>query len=250
MSNKKRETLSLKKQPKVIEKQASEELAISRLPLGEIGYTGLAQINGQIYEQAKKELRGAQALKTYKMMSMDPVIRAANNVIDIMINKVESEFVAPKNGSKEAKEAADFLNYCKENMVSQTWSEFINDAGSYRIYGFSIHEKVFTKVNTGKWQGKLKWKKLPGRAQTTVDKWLFDTSTRDLLGIEQSIPLYGPALTTSTVIIPRKKFLHFRYDAKRDNPEGNSPLIGAWVPWKYKQILEEQESIGIELSPL
>ena len=55
---------------------------------------------------------------------------------------------------------------------------------------------------------------------------------------------------TSTVLnkdieIPRKKFLLFRHNAERNNPEGNSPLKSCFIPWKYKTEVENFQSIGI-----
>ena len=50
---------------------------------------------------------------------------------------------------------------------------------------------------------------------------------------------------TGTIDIPRKKFLLFRVDPKRDNPEGNSPLRGAYHAWKYRTLIEEQEAVGV-----
>lgn len=237
--------------PEVIEgeikKLASENLNTSRLMLGEQGYLGLAEIVGQIYEQSKYELRGHQAIQTFHQMSMDPVIGAAMNAIDVMIAQVPWRFEAPHDASDEAKNAAEFLNHCKDNMVRQTFAEFINDIGSYRTYGFHIAEKVFTKVTKGKWAGKYKWKRIPGRSQRSIYRWEYDKDTKDLLGVWQNlanVPTSITANNSNLAYIDRNKFLLFRYDPKRDNPEGNSPLIKAWISWKYKQFLEELETIS------
>lgn len=227
-----------------VTKIASESMAVSRLPLGEIGTLGLGQIAGYIYEQAKSELRHPQSLRTYKNMRLDPVISAANNVLDVMIGKVDWKFEAPRGAPQEAIDAAEFLTYCMNNLYRQSWADFINDVGSYRIYGFHIAEKVFTSVTTGKWKGRYKWKKLAGRSQHSITKWNFDESTRELLSVEQNTAMVNSG-RGMPVTIPRNKFLHFRYDPKRDNPEGNSPLLGAYFPWKYKQVFEELEACGI-----
>jgi hypothetical protein len=46
--------------------------------------------------------------------------------------------------------------------------------------------------------------------------------------------------------IPWEKFLLFRTDYSKNNPEGRSILRGAWRPWLFKKHLEEIEAIGAE----
>ena len=48
-----------------------------RIKLGEQGYTGLQVSNGQIYEEANRELRWPNSIKTFKKMSRDATISAA-----------------------------------------------------------------------------------------------------------------------------------------------------------------------------
>lgn len=37
----------------------------------------------------------------------------------------------------------------------------------------------------------------------------------------------------------------FKYDDEYGNPEGRSPLLNAYVPWKYKVQIEEYEAVGV-----
>jgi hypothetical protein len=49
---------------------------VPRIKLGEQGYTGLQVSNGQIYEEANRELRWPNSIKTFKKMSRDATISA------------------------------------------------------------------------------------------------------------------------------------------------------------------------------
>lgn len=217
----------------------------------EIGYTGLSAVNGRVYEELRVELTYPENITTYKKMAMDPIIKAANNVLDVMISRVPWTFEVPKDAPQESKDAASYLNWCMNNMAQgHTWRSTIEEIGSYRIYGYHVAEKVYEKVKTGKYAGRYKWKKLATRSQDTIDKWLFTDDGRTLTGLEQNLannvfrPIKLTNTSTGTITIPRNKFLHFKYGSRRENPEGDSPLKGAYIPWKLKLIIEEYEVVN------
>lgn len=229
-----------------IEKKDSKGLAVSRLPLGPQGFSGLKTVSGYIYEELKKDLRFPKAAKTFQEMSYDPTIKAANNLLDMTIGRVDWQFKVRDEAPENAKRATEFLNWCMRNMEELDWKEFINEVGSYRIYGYHIAEKVYTQVKTGKWAGRIKWADLPSRAQSTIHKWEFNQDGRKLTGVEQLPPaIYNRPVFTHPVRIDRKKFMLFRYDVKNNNPEGTSPLKGCYIPWKYKALVEEYEAVGV-----
>lgn len=215
----------------------------------EVGYTGLSQVNGRIYEEIRNELTYPNNIITYKKMAADPIIKSANNILDIMISRVEWNFKTNQDSSQESKDAAEYLNWCMKNLSDgHTWKSTIEEISSYRIYGFHIAEKIYERVKKGKYSGKYKWKKLATRSQDTVDKWLYSDDGRNLLGIEQNLSYIlhrTKGKQVGSVEIPKNKFLHFRYGTRRDNPEGDSPLKGCYIPWKYKTLIEEYEAVGI-----
>lgn len=217
----------------------------------EIGTLGLQHSNGVILEETRAAFIWPDSITTFKQMSQDPIIEAANNIIDLMIARVKWEFKVPTTASLKAKKAAEFLNYCKDNLDGgDTWRSTIEEIGSYRIYGYHIAEKVFSKVKDGKYKGKLKWGKLATRAQTTVSEWIFDDMSRELVEIKQDTQYIFSGVYSTTkplppqLIIPRHKFLLFTYGKRRGNPTGKSPLIGCYIPWKAKSLIEEYELIG------
>lgn len=237
--------------PVEIEKKASDS-ETGRLALGAKGYPGLNMIQDAIFEESRKDLRWPQAGKTFKKMAADPTVASPINFIDMMIGRIEWKFEAPEDASDESKRAAEFLNWSMHNMEGQTWKDFINEVGSYRIYGFHIAEKVYTQVTSGPWTGKLKWKELSTRSQDTIDGWRFSDDGRKLTHVKQNLSriashrgLFLNKMPSETIEIPRNKFLLFRYDPKRNNPEGRSPLTAAYIPWQYKRFIEEYESVGV-----
>lgn len=226
-----------------------------RLRMGETSTVGLKVSNDRIYEEMKRELRWPAVITTYKQMGYDATIAAALELFEMMIARVEWEVKPPKDATEEQKKKAKFIEQCKDDM-EHTWMNFIQEVTSFLTYGFSVHEKVYRrrlKDQGSKYNdGLVGWRKLPVRSQDTIEKFLFSGDGRDVIGVEQDLSAsydlnrFRNILTNSNKIeIPRKKFLLFRTNPKRNNPEGNSPLKKAYFAWKYRSIIEEQEAIGI-----
>lgn len=233
-----RDTLQLKK-------VSSKDQRVSRLPLGPVGYNSLKTVSGYIYEEANRDLRWPQAGKTFTRMAYDSTIASVLQVIALLISNGDWHIEAPEEGSEESKTAAEFLTWCMNNMEDMSWNEFIWEVISYLQFGFHISEKVYTQVKTGKWAGKYKWKSLPTRSQESISKWIFNDDESSLVAVEQNITYIGKSATKGIVKIPRNKFMHFRYNGRRGNPEGNSPLKGCYSAWKYKTLIEEYEAVGV-----
>ena len=82
-------------------------------------------------------------------------------------------------------EKAAFLSECVDDM-SETWTDMIAEILSFLPFGFSLHEPVFKrrlgasrdpKRNSQHNDGRIGWQKIPGRAQETIDRWLFNEDT-------------------------------------------------------------------------
>lgn len=231
----------------------AENVIPSRLKLGEYGHIGLKQINGRILEESRKELRFPQSLKTFRLMSNDATIASALSLFEMMIERVQWDVYVGPNPSPEMEAKAKFLKEVMQDM-EHTWSDFIREVTSVFTYGFSVHEKVFRKrtyASGSKYNdNKIGLRKLPVRAQDTLSKWIFSDDGRELLGVEQDLSLVENGLRyanlgKTAVVIPRNKFLLFRTNTKRDNPEGKSPLVATYFSWKFRTLLEEQEANGI-----
>lgn len=224
---------------------------------GEVGTLGLHVINGKMMQEPRRNLRFPEAMQTFQLMMRDPAIASSINIIKMFVRRVDWQFKVPKGQEDNAqlKERVDFFNSLMDDM-DVTWHEFINTVMSMCIYGFSVHEKVYKtrKGRTGKYPSKFNdgligWAKLPIRAQGTLDKWYFDKDYTQVTGVRQNLyKLNGRNQIDEKDRyrrLPRSKFLLFKYDDDNGSPEGRSPLLNAYVPWKYKTQIEEYEAVGV-----
>ncbi|QFP93873.1 hypothetical protein [Pectobacterium phage Wc4-1] len=224
---------------------------------GEVGALGLKTISGRILQEPRRNLRFPESMNTFQLMMRDPSVAASMNIIKMFVRRVDWTFKAPAGkDNAEFKEKIDFFTSLKDDM-DVSWADFISTVMSMCVYGFSVHEKVYKKRlgKTGKYFSKYNdgyygWAKLPIRSQPTIDKWYFNDGVTELTGLRQN--LYRINRDTSYLgkddgfrRLPRSKFLLFRYDEDNGSPEGRSPLINAYVPWKYKVQIEEYEAVGV-----
>jgi hypothetical protein len=208
------------------------------------GSVGLKQYGGYIFEDFLVDLRMPQNLKVYKEMSSnDSTIGAVLFIFESMMKKIrwEAEPAGPKRVDKQM---AEFVQQCMDDM-EHSWLDFIVEAISMFIYGWSWHEIVYkkrTEENSKYPDGRVGWAKLPIRSQSTWLRWIYDLDDPDkLLGMEQLSPNIN-----KPVIIPLEKSLLFRTKMYRNSPEGISLLRTAYRSWIYKKGFEELEGIGAE----
>ena len=212
----------------------------------EIGSSGLRQSGGYIYEEFLKKLQWPFAGEIYQEMSSnDPVITAVLFCCRMLLRDVTWK-VLPCSDAQADIECAEFVHSCMDDM-SETWSDFVDEMMSYFTYGFSLHEIVYKKrlgpnkqgsKNSRYNDGRIGWRKLPGRRQTTLTNWEFD----DAGGLRGVWQLQGG----KRVFLPIERCLLFKTGNSNGNPEGVSFLRGAYRPWYFKKHIEEVEGIGIE----
>lgn len=215
----------------------------------QIGVSGLRRYGPYVYEEFLPELRWPYAGKIYQEMSdNDPVIGAVLYLAEMLIRgtcwKVE-----PASQSEADKEAAEFLESCMHDMDT-SWANTICEILSMLTYGFSFHEEVYKvrrgpNETNGKYHskysdGRIGWRRLPIRAQTSLHEWEFNE--------EGDVTAFIQCAEPDFVLrrIPMSKGLLFRTRVSRDNPEGKSLLRNAYRPWFFKKHFEEIEGIGIE----
>jgi hypothetical protein len=228
-----------------------------RLRMTEMGVTGLRHINGMIWEESRRELRYPEANRTYRTMAQDATIASALSLFEMMVSKVDWNVDLGIDPDAGMTARGQFLSEVIDDM-DHTWRSFIKEVTSSFTYGYSIHEKVYRRrqfKNGSKYNdNKVGIKKLPVRSQDTIYRWIYSDDGRDITGVQQSLAMIMNGMRYSNLVtvdgspfidIPRKKFLHFRVDVKRDNPEGNSPLKACYFAWKYRTMLEEQEAVGV-----
>ena len=215
----------------------------------QLGTTGLKRYGPYVYEEFLPELRWPYAGKVYQEMAdNDPVIGAILYLAEMLIRGT-SWTVEPASTSAEDVEAANFLKSCMDDM-DMSWANTISEILSMLTYGFSFHEIVYkvrrgpnetsSKYKSKYTDGRIGWRRLPIRAQTSLHEWTFNKEGDVTAFVQMAEPDF------KIVSIPMSKGLLFRTRISRDNPEGKSLLRNAYRPWFFKKHFEEIEGIGIE----
>ena len=191
----------------VDEATATVEKGRPRNEFREVGRTGLMQTSGYIQEEFLTSLQGLKAIKAYKeMRDNDPVIGAVMMALLNLVRQAEWR-VEPFEDSSEYEADAKFLEECIED-IDRPWPEFISEAMSMAVFGWSFFETVF-KIRDGRpldtangsrfTDNKIGWKKFGIRSQDSLEKWDF-ADNGDLLALVQR-----PAPDYRERIIPMKR---------------------------------------------
>ncbi len=219
----------------------------------EIGTTGLRHSGGFVIEEWLNHLAGPRGVKAWREMSdNDPVVGAILFAIEMLARGVEWN-VEPGSDDRAAK----LVESCMHDM-SGTWADFVAESFSMLPYGWAMHEIVYkrrlgsdpgtTTTSDGRVvslpgsrfnDGLIGWRKLPIRAQETLQHWKFSEDG----GIEAMVQMAWDGVRRE---LPMEKALLFRTTTRRNNPEGRSILRNAYVSWFRKKNIEEIEAIGVE----
>jgi len=234
---------------------ADPSAVVPRISLGEVGFTGLTTMNGQILEEQNRAFRYPAFLKTVTEMKTDPTVAAALNVYRMMLTRVSWCVAPPENATETDKKRAKFVETCMQDMEG-TWSQFIAETITYLEYGFSIQEKVFRRRltrNGSKYNdGLVGLRKLAPRPQDSIRHWNFSEDGRELLSVGQSIRnmengarFQNLSDPNGLINIDRSKFLLFSADSVKGNPEGKSVLKSVFLPYKQLTLLKDQLMLGV-----
>lgn len=237
------------------DEKENQEASALRLKLGQSSVGGLNVFSGQIYEEKEHALRWPQAICTYEKMRKDATIAPALNLVEMAIARVPWVVKIPKGKEEQLKDKAKFLEEVMNDM-DVPWNVFIRQAATHNTYGFAVAEKVYrvrSRQRGSKYNdGKIGLKKLAPIAQATINDWKFSEDGRELVGLTQRpTPISNREQTIlkdnsdDLISIPRKKFLLFRNNPYKDNPEGESPLNQCYVAWRFKTELEKAEAMGV-----
>ena len=246
--------MATRKTKQEVVQKASDDAPV-RFRLGEAGYLGLNIFNGISRDELKKELTWPKSIKTFKQMSYHSAITSPLTLFENIISRVTFRFIAPPNATEQEVEQTAIMNSMLNDM-EQPFSDFINDALSSNVYGFSVHEKVYrrrTKESGSKYDDNLiGWRKLPIRNQETIEKFIFSEDGNEIVGVKQNLTLISDNYnrysnrTSREVILPVSKVLIFRAGRHRGDPYGKSMLRDSYLAWRYLTALEEIEAQGVQ----
>lgn len=220
--------------------------------MSQVGYTGLKITSKQILEEADRNWRMPQRIKTADEMCKDASIAGALFVYTAMLSRVPYKIVPPVGATPEEKERAKFVESCLKDMDT-TWFETMSSILTNLKYGFSILEKQYkrrTKANSAYDDGLIGLKGLFPRTQATISGWIYSDDGRTLEGVEQSLanleyPSRLNSILGSKVEIPAEKLMIFSTNKINNNVEGSPILKNAYTAWRMKRLVEDEEVKGV-----
>ena len=214
----------------------------------EKGRSGISRWGGRLNEEFLPELQGKRGVQVYTEMAENDDVCGAILFAMKMLIRQASWSVQAGGSEKVDEKAAEFVESCLHDM-QDTWTNTISEILSFLPYGWSVVETVY-KRRMGKKKdvrldskfddGLIGWMKLPLRAQESLYEWEFDEHDNLLAFVQM------PAPTFEIIRIPAEKFLLFRTESRKGNPEGRSILRNAYRSWFFKKKIQELEGIGIE----
>jgi len=163
------------------------------------------------------------------MLRNSPVIGALRMAIEMPIREVEWQFIS-EEGEEDPR--IELLNEALANMT-HSWNDHIVDALLMTFYGWSMFTVTYEKVGSN-----MLWRKFKMLGHDTVMRWLI-ADDGGLEGLQQWPHLWPDP-------IPIERMMLYRFRKTRNNPEGESVLRPAWVPWYYIKNVQQIEAIGIE----
>lgn len=216
-----------------------------------LGYSGLNQTGGIVYEEWLNRLSGDRAIRTYKeMRDNDAIIGAILYAIKALVRQVPWRVEENPSGHPQAQRAAEFLRECAFEDMSLTWEDLISEILSMFVFGYSAFEIVYKvrrgpdsrspKYRSNYTDGLIGWRKIALRSQDSITNWEIDDDGGIRGFYQNAAPKY------QSVFIPIEKALLFRTEVNKNNPEGRSLLRNAYRSYFFLKRIQELEAIGIE----
>lgn len=218
----------------------------------EVGYQGLRVFQGVSSEEIKKELNFPYSINTYREMSYHTSINACLALYENLISKVDWRVIPPRQATAKEKKQAAFVEECLGDMQTSL-REVIKDCLSSNIYGFAVLEKVYRKRKYSEGSmyndGKIGLKKIALRNQETIEKFIYDASGNEIVGVKQNLSnvnnIKGFTNQKLEVLMPRAKYMHVTTGRTRGDPFGKSPLRDVYLAWRYLTVIQEIEASGV-----
>ena len=244
--------------------QTTKSASVAKgLPKRGIGTAGIAFYQDLLNKIQPFELRWPQSMRTFDAMKNDDAISSILNITYTLIENAFTNYtIKYKKSSEKSKRAAEFLEYCLHNMDQQTFMQAVRNAQTYKEKGFSIVEKLYKRVDRGKYQGLWKISQLANRPQNSLDMrtpFEIDGGGRRLVSARQNTQYFKNYFNNNLFIepkdiedqrgrgykrIPRKKFILFGDRATDTVPFGEPLFRSCYKLWKEKVLLEDLEVNG------
>lgn len=216
----------------------------------ELGVSGRNTYTGDIRaDEFLTELRGRRAIQKYReMRDNNATIGAVMYATEQVLRDVKIK-VVPANDSQQAKDEVEFVKSIFMDM-EHSLEDHISEALSYLTYGFSWFEVVYKrrqgdarsgKKNSKFDDGRIGVRKIAIRAPWTVESFVVDQKTGDILGLQQEM-----GWNRRPAMIPIEKSLYYRTTSFNNDPSGRSILRNAYSAYTYLNKIQAYEAIAIE----
>jgi len=228
----------------------------------EVGQPHIVTSSNFINATKRKELALPARLNTFEAMVNDDAVYTGLHLTNIHTIKSLNHGQAEAPTSK-GKVAAEFINYCLNNMTYGTWLQACMDMVTATKCGWS-DLNIVTEVRTyGKYKGNRVLRKLSPRDQNSVHGWLWNDNLTEWEGFVQKPKLsqnkrlarstkFHNNLTLSNLersseysILKRNQLLHTSINGTMRNPEGDSPLMHCYDPFVEKSLIQAYEMTAI-----
>lgn len=215
---------------------AARQAAIERgAPLVELGHAGVAHFGGILQDEIVRELQGDKAMRRYREMMLDPVVRIGIAATTERVRSLEWR-VHVVGDDPDDQAAGDFVTSVLDDM-DQSWDGLMDGLLTFVPFGWSWSEVVLKArrpPESREDDGLIGIRKIELRPQHTRHHWELDGHSR-AVGMWQQ----GAAPNWSSVLIPLEPqmgsggSLHLR-NGGGGSPEGEAFLRRVFVPYYYK----------------
>lgn len=185
-----------------------------------------------------------QRMRVFNEMRQDTLIAGAQ--LSIKMPLLAADFrILPGDTSSDSKKMAECVErgmgiHKTDSPLSISWIDHVEQALTCMDFGFSMIERVAVRME----EGEIGFKELNHIPAIMLDPslpWIvFDGK---LIGIMQNIQ-FSMGIHQRPVAYDR--LLHFQYQTRNYQPDGESPNSAVWRDWRNRVSLEQLEMIGIE----
>ena len=197
----------------------------------DIGSTGLDSYGGYVrgdflsgWDSTRDRVK-----KIEEMLFNSPIVAALRLAIEMPVRDVDWFFTS-ELGNDDPR--LELLNEAWNNM-SHSFADHVSDTLLMVFYGWSAFSVTYEKMG-GRWL----WRKFKLLGHDTTMRWDID----DDGGIKAMIQY--PHLWKEP--IPIERMILYRFRKTKNNPEGESILRPAYIPYYYIKNIQTVEAIGIE----
>lgn len=226
-----------------------------------ISTSAIQLIKDQIEYIKPYELSSGQRLITYERMLLDPDVSTPFNKTKEMVEQAFSTYNIEYNKhSQESKKAADFIEYCIENLFNSTTSprSVAGHAYTYAKNKLALFEKELTKIEDGEFEGFWGLEGLYPISISTLnikDPFKIDKGGRKLVYARQNRNAFKnnllgsiddlPETKDGYVNIPYSKLALFTDSPDPINPFGTSIFDHLYEEWRFKTLVKEILLTGV-----